>query len=261
MLSADTVPDINPPFVARFDDVSRRVVSQRNRLLPDEKMGKMRRPDAGCASIPSDTLSTNSTSSMAATFAKVAVVGAGAVGSFFGAMLARAGHRVDADRAGRRMSRRSSATGLRLDMARPRRSDRASRPATTSPPCAAPTSCSSASSRPTPRRWRSAMAPHLDRRRARAQPAERRRERGDDRAARAPAGRAGGGLRRHGDAGAGRSSATTAAAISSSARSTRRRRRSRRWPARAAGTGRPVRDRRGAGARSRPTSWPSCGRS
>jgi 2-dehydropantoate 2-reductase len=137
---------------------------------------------------------------MTSPFRSTAVVGAGAVGGFFGAMLARAGHAVTliARQAHVQAIERE---GLRLQMAGKVEAI-ASPPAPTSPRCAAPTSSSSASSRRTPRPWRARWR-RTRRRRARPQPAERRRERGDDRAPRSPGGRAGGGLRRHGDARAG----------------------------------------------------------
>ncbi len=90
---------------------------------------------------------------MTSTFRSTAVVGAGAVGGFFGAMLARAGHPVTliARPAHVQAIERD---GLRLQQGRPRRIDPHRGEHRASPPCAAPTSSSSASSRPTPRRSR-----------------------------------------------------------------------------------------------------------
>ena len=185
---------------------------------------------------------------MTSSFRSIAVVGAGAVGSFFGAMLARAGHPVTLiGRAGARR-RRSSATacGSRWPAA-----SRRSRVA------ASTEHRRGARRRPGPvlrqvdrHRARSAreMAPHLGRRRARPQPAERRRERGDDRAPRASARSSPRSSTSPRRCPSRASSRTTAAAISSSARSTRRRRSDAALAAAAAGARRPVRDRAGAGA-------------
>ena len=160
---------------------------------------------------------------MTSPFRSTAVVGAGAVGSFFGAMLARAGHPVTLIARPAHVEAIERA-GLRLQMARPRRGDPHRRAAPTSTRFAAPTSSSSASSRPTPRpsraRWRrtsptarsssACRTASRTRRRSRATCARRSCRRSSTSRRRCPS-RA--------------SSPTTAAAISSSGRSTRRRRR------------------------------------
>ena len=184
---------------------------------------------------------------MTSSFRSTAVVGAGAVGSFFGAMLARAGHRGHADRPRRRTCRRSSATGLRLEMGgrveairaaaqrRPRRGARRR-----------PGALLRQVDRHRSGRARDGAAPR--RRRARPQPAERRRERGDDRPPRAPGGRSGGRLRRDGDARARPRPAPRPRRSRHRRARCARRRSDAALAARAAGAGRLVRDRAGAGA-------------
>ena len=125
-------------------------------------------------------------------------MGAGAVGSFYGAMLARAGHAVTL--IGRPAHVQAiERDGLRLEMAGSVEAVRAAREQRRRRRCAVPTWCCAASSPPTPKPWRAQMAPHLGDAALRAEPAERRRQRRDAGAARALPRRAGGGVRGHGD--------------------------------------------------------------
>ena len=113
---------------------------------------------------------------------RVAVVGAGAVGSFYGAMLARAGHPRHADRPRRRTCRRSSATACSCEMAGRVETVRIAASADLAAVHGADLVLFCVKSTDTEAVARAdGAAP--GRRRARAEPAERRRQRGDDRAA------------------------------------------------------------------------------
>ena len=121
------------------------------------------------------SLTATESSTMTAPRTSIAVVGAGAVGSYYGALLARAGHARDADRPRRPRGRDPR---QRPDAAQGghRRGRAVCTPAPTSPRCTAPTWCCAASSPPTPTRVAREMAPHLRSRRRGAEPAKRRRQ-------------------------------------------------------------------------------------